>query len=346
MTVQLWQWIAFTAAVAVMLLIDLRAGRRPEGRARLRSAIAWSVLWAVVGTGFAGVVWLWAGAAPAGEYLSGYLIERTLSIDNVFVLALVFQMLAVPAASRRYALAWGIVLALVLRAAMIAAGVVVLDAAHWVEWVFAAFLVVTGARIARRPAGDHDAQPSRILGLARRRLPIGRGYAGGRLAVRSGGRLQLTPLVVVMAAVAVTDLIFAVDSIPSILAVTRDPFLVIAANAMALVGLRALYDVLEGMMARFAYLNAGLGLVLIAVGAKMAAAGVYDPPIGLTLGAIAAIVGASIALSLLRVPAPAPAPPAVPPKERTDHASETRNPAHHRRPRRPAGRALDLRRRW
>jgi tellurite resistance protein TerC len=344
-TVQLWQWIALSAAVAAMLLVDLRAGRRPAGPGRLRAAIAWSLLWAAVGTGFAGVIWLWAGAAPAGEYLSGYLIERTLSIDNVFVLALVFQALAVPAASRRFALAWGIVLALVLRAAMIAAGVAVLGAAHWVEWLFAAFLIVTGARIARRPAGEDDAQPSRILALARRRLPIRRAYAGGRLVVRSGGRLHLTPLVVVMAAVAVTDLIFALDSIPSILAVTRDPFLVVAANAMALVGLRALYDVLEGMMARFAYLNAGLGLVLIAVGAKMAAAGLYDPPIGLTLGAIAAIVGASIALSLLRLPAPAPAPLPVPPKERTDHASETRNAARHRRPRRPAGRALDLRRR-
>jgi tellurite resistance protein TerC len=342
-TVQLWQWFALSAAVAVMLLVDLRAGGRTPGPGKLRAAVAWSVLWAVVGTGFAGVIWLWAGPAPAGEYLSGYLIERTLSIDNVFVLALVFQVLAVPPASRRFALAWGIVLALVLRAAMIAAGVAVLGAAHWVEWVFAAFLVVTGARIAKRPAGDHEAQPSRVLALARRRLPIGRSYAGGRLAVRSGGRLRLTPLVMVMAAVAVTDLIFALDSIPSILAVTRDPFLVVAANAMALVGLRALYDVLEGMMARFTYLNAGLGVVLIAVGAKMAAAGVYEPPTGLTLGVIAAIVGASIALSLLRASAPVPVSPSQ--KERTDHVPETRNPARDRRPRRSAGRALDLRRR-
>ncbi|HEU0193432.1 MAG TPA: TerC/Alx family metal homeostasis membrane protein [Gaiellales bacterium] len=340
MSVQLWQWIALTIAVAAMLLVDLRAGGRPPDRGRLRAAVAWSVLWAAVGAGFAGVIWLSAGPSPAGQYLSGYLIERTLSIDNVFVLALVFQVLAVPPASRRFAVAWGIVLALVLRAAMIAAGVAVLGAAPWVEWVFAAFLIATGARIATR-SGDHEARPSRILMLARSRLPIGRAYAGGRLAVRRSGRLQLTPLVVVMAAVAVTDLIFALDSIPSILAVTREPFLVVAANAMALIGLRALYDVLEGMMDRFPYLNAGLGLVLVAVGAKMAAAGVYEPPIGLTLGVIAAVVGASVALSLLRAPASVP----VPPKERINHAPETRYPARHRRPRRSAGRALDLRRR-
>ena len=299
MDVQTWQWLAFGAAMAVLLAVDLFAFEHDPGPPGIRRALVWSGVWLVVGAGFAGVVWAWAGSRPAGEYLTGYLIERTLSIDNVFVLVLLFRAMGVPAVARGWAVTWGIVVALVLRAAMIAAGASLLDAASWVAYLFAAFLIATGLRIATGHTPEVHPERSRLLAAARRVLPLAEGYRGGRLVVREAGRLRATPLVVVALAIAVADLVFALDSIPSIFAVTRETFLVVAANALALVGLRALYELLAGMVDRFRYLNLGLGAVLVLVGAKMATAELYHPPAGLTLAAVAAIVAAAIAASLL-----------------------------------------------
>ncbi len=298
MDVQLWQWVTFGVAVLALLAVDLVVSQRaPAGRG-LRWPLLLSAVWLVVGVGFAGLVWVWAGDRPAGEYLTGYLIERTLSIDNVFVLVLLFRALGVPARLRGFAVTWGIVLALVLRGFMIAAGASLLDAVHWVAYLFAAFLIGTGLRMARGHALEVHPERSRLLAAARRILPMSDGYTGGRLLVRDGRRLLVTPMVVVMLAVATTDVVFAVDSVPSIFAVTRDTFLVVAANALALVGLRPLYELLAGMVDRFRYLNLGLGAVLVVVGTKMALADVYEPPAGVTLGVVSAIVAAAIVASL------------------------------------------------
>jgi len=303
--VQLWHWIAFAALVVVLVAVDLFAFEHRHGPPRMGQAIGWSVVWLAVGAGFTAVVWAWAGGGPAGEYLTGYLIERTLSIDNVFVLVLLFGALGVPAAARGWAVTWGILVALVLRAVMIAAGASLLGAASWVAYLFAAFLIANGLRIAGGHPPEVHPERSRLLAAARRMLPVARGYDGGRLVVREDGARRASPLVIVALAIAVADLVFALDSIPSIFAVTRETFLVVAANALALVGLRSMYELLAGMVGRFRYLNLGLGAVLVLVGAKMALAGVVHPPAWLTLAAVAAIVAAAIAASLAIPPADA-----------------------------------------
>jgi tellurite resistance protein TerC len=281
------EWVALAAAIAAMLAIDLTvAGRGEQG---WRRSLAWSVIWTVAGLGFAAVVWALGGAGAAGEYLAGYTIERSLSIDNLFVFALIFGAVALPAAARNRTLTLGIVLALGLRAGLIAAGAALLASASWVAYVFAAFLVVTGLRLATARHGQ-PAVPLRVV---------------ERLA---GGRLPLSPATLAVAAVALADVAFAVDSIPSIFAVTRETYLVVAANAFALVGLRPLYHVLADMTERFTRLPAGIGAVLVLVGLRMAAEPFVHVPVGVTLAAIVAIVAAAVAASLNR---PAPAAPAA-----------------------------------
>lgn len=276
MQVEVWQWVAFALAVVAMLAIDALLAGRGGG---LRQAVVWSVAWLVVGAGFALVVWTWAGEAHAAAYLSGYAIERTLSIDNVFVFALIIGALRLERAAAGRALVFGIGFALLLRVVMIVAGVALLNAFSWVAYLFAAFLIVTGARLALR-RGDPAAQPGWLAALLERRRPL------------------VTPVLLAIAAVAVADLVFALDSIPSILAITREPFLVVAANALALVGLRSLYDVLAAMAAEFAYLHAGIGLVLVLVGLRMAVGGVVHVPAGVTLAVVVCVIAGAVAASL------------------------------------------------
>ena len=305
MQLDVWMWGAFGAFVVAMLVVDLVAfGGRGE-EISLRRAVGWSIGWTVLGLAFGGFLWAWQGRVPAEEYLAGFLIEKSLSVDNLFVFALIFSYFAVPVAYQRRVIFWGIVGAIVLRALFILAGAALLDAFHYTIYVFGAFLVLTGIRMARHSAVEIHPERNPVLKLLGRVLPMTAGYHGDRLTVRENGRRLATPMMGALVLVATFDVVFAVDSIPAIFAITRDTFIVYAANAFSLLGLAALYFVLAGMMGRFRYLNVGLAAVLIFVGLKMTLADVYKVPVFASLAVIVVLLAVAVGASLLR-PAPVP----------------------------------------
>jgi tellurite resistance protein TerC len=292
-------WAAFALGVVALLLVDLLAfGRRGE-EIPLRRAVGWSIGWTALGVGFAGLLWAWQGRGPAEEYLAGFLIEKSLSIDNLFVFALIFGFFAVPAAYQRRVIFWGIVGAIVLRALFILAGAALLDAFHLTVYVFGAFLILTGIRMARHREVEIHPERNPALRLLGRVLPLTTAYHGDRLTAREGGRRVATPLAAALLLVATFDVVFAVDSIPAIFAVTRETFVVYAANAFSLLGLSALYFVLAGMIGRFRYLNVGLAAVLVFVGGKMVLADVVHLPVYASLLVIVLALGAAVGASLV-----------------------------------------------
>jgi TerC family integral membrane protein len=298
--VDLWIWVAFVGLVVSLLALDLFVFHRDAHEVSFREATVFSAGWIALGLLFGGVILWWQGAAAAGEYLAGYLIEKSLAVDNIFVFALIFSYFAVPAKYQHRVLFWGVLGALVFRAGFIAGGAALLETFHWTIYLFGGFLVLTGIQMARHR--NREAHPERnpVLRLFRRVVPTTNEYHGQRLTTRIGGRLIATPLLAVLVLIETTDIIFAVDSIPAIFAVTRDPFLVFSSNAFAILGLRALYFMLAGMMERFVYLKLGLSAVLVFVGAKMLASNVYKVPIWLSLAVIGALIGTSVAASLRR----------------------------------------------
>jgi tellurite resistance protein TerC len=297
---ELWMWAAFGAFVVALLIVDLVAfGGRAE-RVPFRRAVAWSIGWTALGLGFAGFLWWWQGRAPAEEYLAGFLIEKSLSIDNLFVFSLIFAYFAVPAAYQRRVVFWGIVGAIVLRGLFILAGAALLDAFHYTIYVFGAFLVVTGIRMAQKPETEIHPERNPVLKLLRRVFPFTESYRDASLVVSEGGRRAATPLLAAFVLVATFDVVFAVDSIPAVFAITRDTFIVYAANAFSLLGLAALYFVLAGMVDRFHYLQLGLAVVLVFVGLKMTLSDLYTIPVYLSLLVIVGILAASVGASLLR----------------------------------------------
>jgi len=324
MDVPFWVWLAFGLLVVGLLALDLLAFGRRKETIPFRRAVVWSIAWTAVGLGFAGVLWAWQGSDPAGEYLAGFLIEKSLSIDNLFVFALIFGYFAVPAAYQRRVIYWGIVGAIVLRALFILAGAALLDAFHFTIYVFGAFLVLTGLRMARHRTVEIHPERNVLLRLFRRVVPLTNEYHGDRLVVRKRGGLTATPLLAALVLVAAFDVVFAVDSIPAIFAITRDTFIVYAANAFSLLGLAALYFVLAGMIERFRYLNLGLAAVLVFVGAKMLLADVYAIPVYASLAVIVLTLAAAVLGSLLhpRPPRQAGRPPASHEGATTTVASE------------------------
>ena len=305
MHVDPWIWIAFLTFIAGMLAIDLLVFQREAHAVSMREAAIWSGVWVALGLTFGVIVWLWQGPQAGGEYLAGYLIEKSLSVDNIFVFALVFGYFAVPAEHQHRVLFWGVFGALVFRAIFIAAGATLLDQFHWMIYVFGAFLVITGIRMAR--SNDEHVDPGRnpVLRVFRRVVPMTEGMRGEHFFVKQAGRWLATPLLAVLVVVETTDIIFAIDSIPAIFAVTTDTFLVFTSNAFAILGLRALYFLLAGMIGRFAYLKVGLAFVLAFVGAKMLISEFYKVPIWLSLVVIAGAITVSILVSLRRPPAAA-----------------------------------------
>jgi TerC family integral membrane protein len=302
MELELWMWFAFGGFVVAMLLVDLLGfGRRGE-RIAFRRAVCWSVGWTTLGLGFAGFLWAWQGRGPAEEYLAGFLIEKSLSIDNLFVFALIFGYFAVPAAYQRRVIYWGIVGAIVLRAIFILTGAALLDAFHYTIYVFGGFLILTGLRMTRQAAVAIDPGRNPVLRLLRRLLPMTAAYYDDRIVVREGGRWVATPLLAALALVATFDVVFAVDSIPAIFAITRDLFIVYAANAFSLLGLAALYFVLANAIDRFRYLNFGLAAVLVFVGLKMTLSDVYEIPAYLSLAVIVAALAGAVLISIRRSP--------------------------------------------
>jgi tellurite resistance protein TerC len=297
---ELWMWAAFGAFVVALLVVDLIAfGGRAE-RVPFRRAVVWSIAWTALGLAFAGFLWWWQGRTPAEEYLAGFLIEKSLSIDNLFVFSLIFAYFAVPAAYQRRVVFWGIVGAIVLRGLFILAGAALLDAFHYTIYLFGAFLVVTGVRMARKPETEIHPERNPVLRLLQRVVPLTDGYRGSSLTVRENGRRFATPLFAAFVLVATFDVVFAVDSIPAVFAITRDTFIVYAANAFSLLGLAALYFVLAGMVDRFHYLQLGLAVVLVFVGLKMTLSDLYSIPVYLSLLVIVGVLAASVGASLLR----------------------------------------------
>jgi tellurite resistance protein TerC len=304
MGVDLWVWAAFVGLILALLALDLFVFHKDAHEVSFREATKFSVFWIVLGLAFGGVIFWSQGAKAGGEYLAGYLIEKSLAVDNIFVFALVFGAFAVPAKYQHRVLFWGVLGALVFRAGFIAGGAALLDSFHWMIYVFGAFLVFTGVKMARHRNQEMHPERNPALRLFKRVIPTTDEYQGQKLVIRKAGRLMATPLMAVLVLVETTDIIFAVDSIPAIFAVTRDPFLIFTSNAFAILGLRALYFMLAGMMERFVYLKIGLALVLVFVGLKMVASDLFKVPIWASLAVIALTITISIVASLRRTAAP------------------------------------------
>ena len=298
MDASIWLWTGVIAFILGMLAIDLLVFQKNPHEVEMREAVAWSCVWIACGLAFGGVIWIIGGHKPAGEYIAGYLIEKSLSVDNIFVFALVLSYFAVPPWLQHRVLFYGVLGALVMRAIFIVVGATLLEQFSWMIYIFGGFLVITGIRMARH--GDVEVHPDRnpLLKLLRRVVPLTPDYRDDKFFVREGVRRYATPLLAVLLVVETTDVVFAVDSIPAIFAVTKDTFIVFTSNAFAILGLRALYFVLAGAMGRFIYLKTGLAAVLVYVGIKMLLSETYHIPIGLSLGVIAAILTISIGLSL------------------------------------------------
>jgi tellurite resistance protein TerC len=290
-------WALLAGLVVAMLALDLLVFAR-RGAPSLRASAAWSVGWLAVALGFGAALWAWQGSDAGAEYLAGYLLERSLSLDNVFVFAVILGYFAVPLPVQAKVLSWGIMLALVLRLVFILLGAALLDAAHVTFYAFGVLLLYTAWKLARHDGEEVEPGRNPALRALRRLVPMSREYHGDRLVVRAGRARVATPLLAVFVVVATTDVVFAVDSVPAIFAVTQDSFIVFAANAFAMLGLRALYFLLAGMMDRFAYLSHGLAAILAFIGVKMLLIDVWHPPIWISLAVIAGVLGATAALSL------------------------------------------------
>jgi tellurite resistance protein TerC len=292
-------WIALALIVGGMLALDLLVVNRDPKPVPFGKAAAWSAVWISLALGFGLFVAATQGGEAAGEYLAGYLIELSLSVDNVFVFALIFGAFAVPAAYQHRLLFWGILGAIVFRAAFIAAGTAVLEAAHWVIYLLGLLLVVTGIRLARSQGHAVDPEKNPVLRLFRRVVPMTDDYRGAAFVVIEGGRRLATPLLAALVAVETTDIMFALDSIPAVFAITTDPFIVFSSNLFAILGLRSLYFLLAGLLDRFIYLKIGLAALLVFAGAKILTSSIIDIPIAVSLGVIALILGTAIAASLI-----------------------------------------------
>ena len=294
----LWAWIALILAVPVLAGIDLLLFGRGEVAVPVKKAAAWSAVWVSMGLGFAVLLGFTQGSTAAGEYLSGYLVELSLSIDNLFVFAVIFGYFAVPKEIQPRVLLFGVLGALIFRGVFIAIGAAALGAAGWVIYVFGAFLVFTAYRLARSTGEHVDPSRNTLLLLVKRFVPSVDEYHGNRVFIRQNGMRLATPILGVLLVVASTDVVFAIDSIPAIFAVTDEAFIVLAANVFAVLGLRALYFVIVGMLDRFQYLNYGLAVVLALVGLKMLLSDVYHPPIYITLGVVVGVLGIAVLASL------------------------------------------------
>ena len=294
----LWAWIALILGVPVLAAVDLFFFGRDDKKVSVKKAAVWSAGWIALGLSFSIVLALTQGGTAAGEYLSGYLIEWSLSIDNLFVFAVIFTYFLVPPELQPRVLMYGVLGALVFRGIFIAIGAAALGAAGWVIYIFGAFLIITAYRLATHSGEQVDPSNNKLLKIVRRYVPSTPEYHGHKVFIRRDGMRLATPVFAVLLVVASTDVLFAIDSIPAIFAVTDEAFIVLAANAFALMGLRAGYFVIVGALDRFQYLNYGLAVVLGLVGLKMLLADVYHPPIYVTLGAVVVVLGSAVLASL------------------------------------------------
>jgi tellurite resistance protein TerC len=290
-------WILFNLFVLAMLVLDLGVFHRRAHTVKFREALIWSVAWIALAAIFAVVIFFWHGRTPALEFVTGYVIELSLSVDNLFVFLLIFRFFQVPSIHQHKVLFWGILGALIMRAIFIAAGVSLIERFHWIIYVFGAFLIYSGIKLFFQDEAEIHPEKNPVLRLFRRWVPVTKDYVGHKFFVRNPG-LYATPLFVVLLVVETTDLLFAVDSIPAILAITRDAFIVYTSNVFAILGLRSMYFALAGMMEMFRYLHYGLSLVLVFVGAKMLLSHYFEIPTHLALAAVAGVLAISVIASI------------------------------------------------
>ena len=293
---QIWLWVGFNLFVLTMLALDLGVFHRKSHAVSTKEALTWSVVWIALSLVFSGVIYFfWDKMMPTSTYtnseaslayLTGYLIEKALSVDNIFDFILIFSFFAVPATYQHRVLFWGILGALVMRGAMILVGAALIERFHWIIYVFGAFLVYTGIRMASHQ--DEEVQPDKnpVVKFFRKFMPVTENFEDDKFFVRRAGKLLATPLFLILLIVESTDLVFALDSIPAIFAVTHDPFIVYTSNIFAILGLRALYFLLANVMGQFQYLKLGLSAVLTFVGVKMVITDIYHIPVGASLGVV------------------------------------------------------------
>jgi tellurite resistance protein TerC len=310
--IPLWVWGVFNLFVLAMLALDLGVFHRQAHEVKMKEALGWSAVWICLAMVFNALIYFqWQNIAPGSSYtnstaalafLTGYLIEKALSVDNIFVFLMIFAYFKVPAMYQHKVLFWGIIGALVMRAICIAAGVTLLKQFHWLIYVFGAFLIITGIKMALQKDKKIDPEKNPVLKLFRRMMPVTPDFVGDKFFTKIDGRRWATPLFVVLLFVEMSDLIFAVDSIPAILAITQEPFIVYTSNVFAILGLRALYFALAGIMQMFHYLHYGLSGILVFVGAKMTLVDIYKIPVGVSLSVVAAILVISVIASRLFPP--------------------------------------------
>ncbi len=291
-------WGVFSLLILGMLALDLGIFRKDDHEVTLRESLLWTAVWIVLGLLFGVFVYLTMGLEAGLAYWAGYLIEKSLSMDNIFVFQVVFTYFAVPPRYRHKILFWGVVGALLMRALFIFAGVALLNAFHWLIYAFGGLLIFTGVRMVTEHGKSIEPDRNPIVRLFKRVLPVLPSYKDGRFFVREKGKLYATPLFLVLIVVESTDLLFAIDSIPAIMAITTDPFIIYTSNVFALLGLRALYFALAGLMQLFHYLNYGLSFILIFVGIKMLVSGVYKIPVWVALVVVVLTLAVSIFASL------------------------------------------------
>ena len=296
----IWLWIGFNLFVLAMLALDLGIFHRQAHAVSIKEALIWSIVWITLAMVFNVGIYFFSGAEPAVQFFAGYLIEKSLSVDNIFVFVLVFTAFQVPAIYQHRVLFWGVLGALVMRGTLIALGTVLLTMFHWIIYLFGAFLIITGLRMAFHKETEVHPEKNPLVKLSRRFIPVTNEYVGDRFIVRRAGRVWVTPLLLVLTVIETTDLIFALDSIPAIFAVTLDPFIVYTSNVFAILGLRSLYFVFANAMGKFYYLKTGLAVILSFVGVKMVISDIHHVPTGIALAVIATILAAAILASVMR----------------------------------------------
>ena len=295
-----WLWVAFNAFVIFMLILDLKVFHRQAHEVKLREALLWSAFWIALSLFFNVGVYIVAGHEVGLQFFTGYIIEKSLSVDNLFVFLMIFTFFKVPAKYQHKVLFWGIIGALLMRGILILLGVTLIRQFHWILYIFGAFLVFTGVKMAfQDEAVEIHPENNVIIRAFKKFLPVTAGYHEGKFFIKADGKLYATLLLVVIIVVETTDLVFAFDSIPAIFAITRDPFIVYTSNVFAILGLRALYFALAGLLDLFHYLKFGLSVVLSFIGVKMLIEHFYDMPIAIALGVVAGVLLVSILLSIL-----------------------------------------------
>ena len=297
----LYFWILFNIFALGMLILDLRVFHRPGHVVKFREALGWSLMYVAMAAAFAAILYFWQGRQTSLEFVAGYVVELSLSVDNLFVFLVIFSYFAVPDELQHRVLFWGILGALILRGIFIGAGVELIQRFHWLLFVFGALLIYSGIRVCL--SGEHQVDPSSnpVVKALRRWIPVTTDYRGGRFFVRNpqdNGRLYATPLLVVLLVIETTDVLFAVDSIPAVLAITLKAFIVYTSNVFAILGLRSMYFAVSGLIKVFRFLHYGLAVILILVGVKMILGDYFEVPIGVTLGTVALVLLISIGLSL------------------------------------------------